>query len=89
MVVVKASRPYRPWLGGSAEVQVAFDAPLTLGELLARLAREWPAFSALPLDDLARLREQVLFYSGGRFLRPEDIIAPGATIELMPPTAGG
>ncbi len=89
MITVKASRPYQPWLAGAKEVQVDINEGIRLADLLARLAKEWPAFSRLPLQDAGRLQSQVLIYSEGRFLRPEDIVAPDATIELLPPTAGG
>jgi len=89
MITLKAARPYQLWLAGEKEVEIDLDEQTTLADLLSRLARQWPAFPRLPLGDAARLQSQVLVYSRGRFLRPEDIITPGATIELLPPTAGG
>lgn len=89
MVIVKTSRYYWRWLGGKPEVHFELEGPVSLGELLSRLAREWPDFPRLPLQDRARLQAEVMIYQAGRFLRPDDLIAPGTTIELLPPIAGG
>lgn len=89
MITIKVSRSYRPWFGGAAELKVDRPNPGTLAGLLQGLQQAYPACPRLPLEDLSRLRATVLFYCGGHLLRPEDAIAPGAVIELLPPTAGG
>ena len=86
---VRASRFYQRWLGGEREIAVSVGAPVALADLLERLAQELPDFPVLPAQDGARLQAEVLIFDGRRFLRPHDIVSPGATIELLPPTAGG
>ena len=88
-ITIKAANPCRAWLDGQPEVRLPLPAPITLGALLLRLATELAAFPRLPVDDRALLQSELLVYSAGRFLRPEDGVAPGMTLELLPSTAGG
>ena len=88
-ITVKAANPFRVWLDGQREVRLPLAASTTLGALLQRLRSEFTAFPDLPVDDRARLQSEVLIYHAGRFLRPEDVVAPGMTLELLPSTAGG
>ena len=62
--------------------------PLTLAEVLQRLAQQVDGFPTLPLE-VGRLQAEVLIYDGARFLRPGDTVRPGTILELLPPTAGG
>ncbi len=88
-ITIVAANPFRAWLDGQQEARLRLDAPTTLGALLLRLAREFAAFPRLPVEDRGLLQSEVLVYSGGRFLRPEDRVAPGMALELLPSTAGG
>ncbi len=65
------------------------STPTTLGALLLRLPREFAAFPRLPVEDRYLLQSELLVYADGRFLRPDDRVAPGMTLELLPSTAGG
>jgi hypothetical protein len=88
-VTIKASRYYRPWLAGAEEVAVAASGPASLAELLSRLECEFPSFPALPWEKPGLLGGEVLVHDGRRFLQAHDLVSPGDTLELLPPTAGG
>lgn len=86
---VRASRYYQRWLGGELSVILRVEGAVTLAQLLARLSADLPNFPELPVHDGSRLAAEVLVFDGQRFLRPHDLVSPGASIELLPPTAGG
>jgi len=88
-VTIKAARPFGGWLDGQQEVRLQLATPTPLGALLLRLADELPAFPRLPVEDRGLLQSELLIYTAGRFLRPEDRVTPGMTLELLPSTAGG
>lgn len=88
-VTILAANPFRAWLDGKREVSLLLSTPTTLGALLLRLPREFAAFPRLPVEDRYLLQSELLVYADGRFLRPEDRVTPGMTLELLPSTAGG
>jgi hypothetical protein len=88
-LTLKATKLFRPWLGGRLSIRVELMGTTTLGDLLDDLARTCDDFPALPAHDRAALLAEVLVYDGRRFLSPADEIEPGAVLELLPPTAGG
>ncbi|MEM7311472.1 MAG: hypothetical protein AAF682_32725, partial [Planctomycetota bacterium] len=67
---------------GGAELALAFDAAVTLREVLARAAEVAP-------EALAEVLPLASVYRDGERLRPEDGVAPGDVLDVVLAIAGG
>jgi sulfur-carrier protein len=66
---------------GAAELRFPLAAPCTAAELLAEVCRRYPA--------LAPWRASIRVAVNGTYAAPEDPVASGDEVALIPPVAGG
>ena len=66
---------------GAAELTLPLAAPCTAAELLAEVCRRYPA--------LAPWRASIRVAVNGTYARPDDPVASGDEVALIPPVAGG
>jgi molybdopterin converting factor small subunit len=57
------------------------DQPTTIAQVVAEVTRRYPSFQEFV--------SSLCFARNGDFARPEDAVAEGDTLDLMPPFSGG
>jgi molybdopterin converting factor small subunit len=85
------AHPFRDWVGRRT-VPVSWEGPVTLRQLLERLAAEYPAFRAnVTAGDLRQetFNHMAAVIVDGNFLSLDSPIPDGATIDVLTPLAGG
>lgn len=66
---------------GSAETELALDAPCTAAELLDLVCARWPA--------LGPHRRSLRLAVNGTYAEASDLVQGGDEVALIPPVAGG
>ena len=83
----------REHAGGEAVLTVTLDGDATVGGLLNRLAKDWPALERRIRDERGALRQHVNVFVGQTNARDagglEMEIPPGAEVQVIPAVSGG
>lgn len=89
-VTVRIPPPLRPHAGDQASLSVS---GATVGEVLARLARDYPVLGQRVLTPEGRVRPYVNVFVGEQSMTarggPDSAVADGEVIAIIPAVAGG
>ena len=92
-VVVRVPTPLRTYVDGNAKLDVDLEGGATVGDLLDRLATEWPALERRIRDERRTLRQHVNVFVGADNVRDLDrlatVIPAGAELVVLPAVSGG
>ena len=66
---------------GTTTLEFPLESPSTVGDLLDRICRDYPA--------LARLQRSIRLAVNGSYAQAGDPVSPGDEVALIPPVAGG
>jgi molybdopterin converting factor small subunit len=86
MATVKLRAPLKDLAGGNREVTL--DGA-SVGEVLRELERRHPRITGWVLDEQGRVRRHVNVFVDGERVREDALVAPGATLHVLPSISGG
>jgi sulfur-carrier protein len=92
-VVVRIPTPLRSYLDGAAKVDVSLADGATVGDLLDRLGRDWPALERRLRDEQRVMRQHVNLFVGADNVRDLDeqatSLTDGAEVSVIGAISGG
>jgi molybdopterin synthase sulfur carrier subunit len=86
VATVKLRAPLKDLAGGSREVSIDGDS---VGQVLKELERQHPRIVGWVLDEHGRVRPHVNVFVDGERVGEDAVVAPGATIHVLPSISGG
>jgi molybdopterin converting factor small subunit len=86
MAIVKLRAPLKDLAGGNREVAIDGDS---VGEVLKELERQHPRIVGWVLDEHGHVRTHVNVFVDGERVREDAVVAPSATIHVLPSISGG